>query len=273
MLKNFRLTPVCFLFGLFITLSSCRKHHPDISPGEGATDAPPTTNNGQPRITRYEYFPNLYTLFNYNAAGQITSISDINADTRRDCTVTYLPNGRVDRIIESYSYWKFNYNSNGLLEQADAYIDGIATAQGYYKFVYDGQKVIQALLYSTEGTSTIHPHSKLDFQYDANGDITRSDTYLWDATNAKYTFAGYQTYQNDTHPNPVYWFRDIFMVLYRVIGPHNNTKATFFYPDGSVDQENTYDYTYNNKGYPTSAARKNLTAGTNVFVTLAFLYQ
>jgi len=253
-----------FVLGLLLTLSSCKKDLPNQNLPQ------PVKNNG-PLITRYEYAPNLYTLFNYNSAGQITRITDINDIARTDYTLTYKADGKVDKIATGNGYWKFTYNGD-LLTRADSYINGNPASQGYYQFIYDGQNVTESLLYSNYGGSVIKPRSKIDFQYDANGDITRSDTYLWDITSGAFTAAGYQLYESDTHTDPVYCFRDVFAVLYRVVSPHNYTKAQFFYPDGTVNQDNTYQYTYNNNGYPVSALRRNLAAGTDGFVTLRFIY-
>ena len=260
-----RIRQAWLALALLVTLSSCRK-----DPANHNLSLP--VKNSGALITRYEYAPNLYNLFNYNTAGQITTITDINDVARTDYTLTYKPDGKVDKIVAGNGYWKFTYNSNSLLAQADAYVNGNPASQGYYQFIYDRQKVTESRLYSNYGGSEIKPRSKIDFQYGSSGDVTRSDTYLWDLTSGKYIAAGYQVYESDTHTDPVYWFRDVFAVLYRVVGPHNYTKAQFFYPDGTVDQDNTYEFTYDNNGYPVSALRRNLAAGTNALVTLRFVY-
>jgi len=256
---------------LLITISSCKKEPINSTV---RTDSLRPGNSSQPLITRYEYAVNVYTLFGYNHAGQVAAVTDINDIARSDYTITYKKNGKVDRINLGNGYWKFNYNKNNLLAKADAYTytNGNAVSHGYYQFVYSGQKVIQFLSYSDYGTNVIEPRSKIDLQYDAYGDITRSDAYLWDITEGKYHSSGYQLYQNDTHPNPVYPFRDIFMVLYHVVGPHNFTKAESFDAYGYVDQNNVFEFTYDSLGYPVAAVRRNLAAGPNGFVTLKFVY-
>src|ERR1700748_2063717 len=136
--KQLFIKPACFLLGLFIFASSCKK---------AGNDAPKPINgdNNHPLITRYEYAPNLYTLFSYNNAGQITGITDINDIARSGYTVTYKTDGKVDRITNGNGFWKYTYNSDNLLAQADAYTTGNPVPQAYYRFIFDGQKVTQVL--------------------------------------------------------------------------------------------------------------------------------
>lgn len=270
-MKTCRYVKLNYLLILLVFLLSCKKDHRSDSP-KPAVDPAGSVDPNRQLITRYEYAPNLYSLFSYNNAGQITGITDINDIVQTDYTVTYQPGGKVNKIASKYGYWKLTYQ-NGQLDRADSYTNGSSAAAAYFKFIWDGQNVKQVLTYTNYDTGALQPRSKIDCFYNTNGDITRSDTYIWNTSIGDYQLAEHVFYESDTHTNPVYWFRDIFMVLYRITGQHNFTRVESFYADGSIDQDDTYDFQYNDHGYPISAIRKNLAAGTNGFVTLKFLYR
>lgn len=233
------------LLGLFVvaalTLTAC---------GDKDDDAQPATDTLTPcKVTSVTNSDGTTSDFEYNAAGYVTSITQVEVEDGIEYEYTsaysYDSNNRLIKEEylsdgEAYGYMTFEY-ANGLVSKTKEYYDG--TLEYTATFTYDSSK---RLVKITEVGQDEEEYS-MTFTYNSAGNVNEAKVmYMGEA----FITTKYENYDNKLIP---YAAVKGLVNLYEGSSKNNPGKvtATMAWGEEPVTSVVTYTYQYNDKNLPT----------------------
>lgn len=194
------------------------------------------------------------TRFDYNADGSLKTIlfskDPITMDNNVTYTVKYLANKKIDELNGSNgSKIKLGY-LNGLLSKAEAFDGAVKVSQTDY--MYTGT-VLRSSIISIVDNNTAVPFFKGEFVFNNAGNITRTNSFVYNPFTNQLEAGGYVNNQYDTKVNPFASLGDVVLVFWQVAPKNNVTKSEHFNANNTAAEVVETTYTYNAQGYPTRA--------------------
>jgi hypothetical protein len=257
-------TFVTLLFvGAPLFFSACNKHYTtpqdaDQVPGAKIIKIGDDLNNNQ---------------FEYDAGLRVSSLTVVTDSVPTTYNITY-QNGVPTQLQSLYFLNKLTYADNRLT-RLETYYTNAPEVQSLIVYNYSGSTLTEQLFYEKPISSTVlRPQLKYKFETLPNGDISMAEIFIWDANTGQYKFLGINRYDYDGHPNPVYPLKYLRLFYSFPATPHNIRAITNYDPSGTLVNTFTYDYTYNNDGYPAQAKETQTpTGGFSSFSTVTYTYQ
>lgn len=217
--------------------------------GDKDDDAQPNVTLTPCKVTSATDNEGSTTEINYNAAGYVTSITQIEIDGEEEYeyTTNYTYDSGNKLVKEEfteggvvYGYITYEY-ANGMVSKTKEYYDG--ELQYSASFTYDGSKRLTKI---TEVTAEEEEYT-MTFTYNSTGNVTQSEvSYMGQA----FIRTKYENYDNKLTP-----FAAVKgpLNLYEGSGKNNPGKVTTTYLWGEEPEvyTSTYTYVYNDKNLPT----------------------
>jgi hypothetical protein len=202
------------------------------------------------------------TRFEYNADGSFKSIQLKNDPVSTDENVTYTAKYAANKKIEELNgsngtILKLTYTNN-LLSKMEAFAGAEKFAQTVYE--YTGS-VMKSTTISVVDNNQPVPFFKGDFIFNAAGNITRSNVFVYNPMTDRLESTGYVINQFDNKINPFTALNDVITVFWQVATKNNVTKQEYFDKDGKAAEVVETTYTYNAQGYPVRASMKETEPG------------
>lgn len=115
---------------------------------------------------------------------------------------------------------------------------------------------------------------KFIFNYNAQGNITKTDIFITNIISSQLEFAGRVEYQYDNKPNPLYDLRDFMKLVWQAPSRNNITREVHYSKTNVVEEEVEYTYTYNSRNQPATARVTSKEPGAQPVVrNLVFSYR
>jgi len=262
-IKNF----ILLSFLSAAVFSGCKKDR--TKPQDpGNTHQPPTAA----RIVRVGDSTN-NNQFEYDAASNLAKLVIVTDSNAYPYNVTY-QNG-VPAKLQSPSFTTNLYYTGGRLTKTQVYQNNSPDVQSMVLFNYVNGDLSEQLFYEREfNGTTLSPWLKYKVETLPGGDISKIEFFLWDRTHGAYNYLGYNEYEYDTHPNPVYRLRDFTNLFNFPATAHNVKTEKSFDTSGVLIGTVVYEYTYDGAGNPVKAIRTQApTGGFNTVNTVSYTYQ
>jgi hypothetical protein len=222
---------------------SCSKD--DSNPGPGST---PTK-----KIIKIEEDDNSTTTFNYNTDGSFQKITITDSDGEGS-TMTFAYTGNKLSMITNSDGSKISYVYQGdKISQADIF-DGANNQITKNVFAYQDGKVVSVTVNSNiaeEGDPEFREYLKTAFTYYANGDTKDVTTSIFNPLTNQLEVSEKRTYeQYDNKTNPLAQLGEFSRVFLMDMSARNPLVEKSFNENGQLTETVTYEYTYDNAGYP-----------------------
>jgi hypothetical protein len=229
-----------------LAFASCKKDSDKNKPDPAA----------QHQLVKFEESATSYSSFDYNTAGQVIKMVNVEDGQSEAFTIAYGNNNKPSQAASNGHNLVFVYTNNNVLEQALIY-NGPTNGEafGRVKLNYTGNKATEALMYIGSGVEE-QPLSKFSYEYYANGDVKKKTQYGWNPFTGAYVKGETLVYEYDSHANPLNMVAELFQAALEMPSAHNPVKETTYDEDDSITNVTTYTYTYDNAGYPTQAEKK-----------------
>ncbi|RYZ21016.1 MAG: hypothetical protein EOO10_22725 [Chitinophagaceae bacterium] len=220
--------------------------------------------------------------YSYLASGRLSRINKYNHNTEELETFRVLAynNAGLPKTITTYightlfpgnhaveGYNTYSYNPQGLKTITRHFIN----LSGQQNFVHDIDYTYE---YNAEKQVVKQTQQELSsyytYEYDLHGNVTRADRFETDLQTNAFVLKYYTKYEYDNNPS-------LYSALFRhfwehpeELSPNNATRITNYNPDGTIreNQDFNFTFTYNTKGYPTS--RSYAASGTGYYYPKVF---
>jgi hypothetical protein len=248
-----------------VVFSGCQKDH--TKPNNPGSTNPPAGS----RIVRVGDSTN-NNQFEYDSSLNLAKLTIVTDSNAYPYTITY-QNG-VPAKLQSPSFTTNLYYTGGLLTKTQVYQNNSPDLQSMVLFNYVNGSLSEQLFYEHGiNANNLSPWLKYKIETVPGGDISKISFFLWDKTINAYNYLGYNEYEYDTHPNPVYSLRDFTNLFNFPATPHNIKTENSFDTSGNLIGTVVYEYTYNSAGNPLKAERTQApTGGFNTSSTVSYTY-
>ncbi len=215
------------------------------------------------------------TGFDYNADGSLKTIvlskDPVSMDNNVTYTVKYQADKKIDELTGSNGVKiKLSY-ANGSLLKSEIF-DGM-TKVSQTDYAYNGA-VLKSSVISLIDNNTTVPFFKGEFAFNNAGNITRTNSFIYNPITNRHEASGYVNNQYDNKINPFVSLGDIVLVFWQVAPKNNVTKAEYFGANNVAEEIVETTYTYNAQGYPTMATIKETQPGQQpTTATVTFKYK
>jgi hypothetical protein len=213
--------------------------------------------------------------FAYNSDASLKTITlghdPLTGDENVTYTVAYLPNKKVDELTGSNgSRIKLAY-ANHLLSKAETFLGTEKIAVSDYTYTGETLKGTEINLIDN---NIPYPFFKADFVFNAAGNITRTNAFVYNPFTNAMEAGGYVNKQYDNKANPFASLGDIALIFWQVAPKNNITKEEYFSKDGLAEEVIETTYSYNTQGYPVRATiKENAPGQPPVTATLSYTYR
>jgi hypothetical protein len=157
----------------------------------------------------------------------------------------------VDSMVRvvHYDASKLRYSS-----MAAAYFDGSDDVKDSTAFSYNNAgKLVQAEYFFDDGSgSGYEKEEKVEYTYDANGNVTKEKSYVFDPFLNVYEQSSQYEYEYDNKVNPLIAGNEGLVIGdINIVSTHNITKNTYTdFVDPDLNDASTGTYTYNSINKP-----------------------
>ncbi len=217
--------------------------------------------------------PDNEVIFTYNPNGSIKTAAVKNSfatsGDRITYEITYNAAGKISEITSDEDVRIVPIYTNGVLAEAS-----FETMAGIELFVTT-YSYENGLLKSAEiETSAGLPWTKFMFQYNAAGNVTKTETFLANPLQGnQLEFAGSITYTYDDKLNPLHAAKEFLHLLWIPSSPNNALTEIHKDENNELEETVNYTYQYHKNNTPKSAVMQSTVVGENpVNSNLTFTY-
>lgn len=259
---KFNFKSAALLLGLIVSttfiFSSCKK-----------------TNDEPEQSTRLKTVvsPDNEVTFTYNPNGTIKTAAVKNSFSTSGDLITYQLSynaaGKISEITSDEDVRIVPIYTNGVLAEAS-----FETINGVELFVTTYEYVNGRLFTAEIETAAGQPWTKFMFQYNAGGNVSRTETYLANPLQGnQLEFAGSVTYTYDDKLNPLHAAKDLLHLLWIPSSPNNALTEIHKDENNELEETVNYTYQYHKNNTPKSAVVQSTAVGENpVNSNLTFTY-
>ena len=141
---------------------------------------------------------------------------------------------------------------------------------GYTDYNFLNGRIKSLTLYLTNGGLS-SPWLKQLYNYDANGNIIKTNLFVNDFINDQLAPAGFIDFEYDGHINPQSPVRDFMLLIWQAVSANNVKKEVHVDQFGNTEETLVYTYTYNSRNLPARATVQRTIPG-NPVETLEMLF-
>ncbi|XVJ65313.1 MAG: hypothetical protein HEQ40_03755 [Lacibacter sp.] len=260
--KNLITKTLFATFSVMVAFTSCKK--------EDSVQTPPKPL----QLTEFKSGDDI-TRFSYNTDGSLKTLflsnDPISLDDDVTYTVSYLANKKINEFTGSNgTKIKLSY-TNGLITKAEAFNGTIKYAETVYE--YNGTVLKSGTISIVDQNNTV-PYFKSDLTFNAAGNATRSNAFVFNPLTNQLEAAGYVLNQYDNKVNPFAALNDVILVFWQETSKNNVVKQEYFSNTGAAEEVVETTYTYNAQGYPVTAVMRETAPGQQPSTaTISFKYQ
>ncbi len=134
--------------------------------------------------------------------------------------------------------------------------------EGYTDYEYLNGRLKSATLAHFDGA--VFPWLKFIFNYDAAGNVVKTNLFINDFINNQLVPAGYVEYEYDNKNNPLADMNEFLKIIWQVSSPNNIKKETHIDENNIIEEKLEYVYIYDSGNKPLSAVVKRTQPGSPV---------
>jgi len=214
-----------------------------------------------------------FARFTYNADGSLQKaiVSDELATGGDVTTFTLAYNNlrQIREVVASDGRRLVPIYNNNELARVDL-LSPLNELIGYTDYNFLNGRIKSLTLYLTNGGLS-SPWLKQLYNYDANGNIIKTNLFVNDFINDQLAPAGFIDFEYDGHINPQSPVRDFMLLIWQAVSANNVKKEVHVDQFGNTEETLVYTYTYNSRNLPARATVQRTIPG-NPVETLEMLF-
>lgn len=233
---------------------------------------PPNPPAGSNRLEKVSLDGN-FARFTYNTDGslQTAAVRDELATGGEITTFTIAYNNlrQIREVAASDGRRLVPVYANNELARVDI-LSPLNELIGYTDYNFLNGRIKSLTLYLTNGGLS-SPWLKQLYNYDANGNIIKTNLFVNDFINDQLAPAGFINYEYDGRINPQSPVRDFMLLIWQAVSANNVKKEVHVDQFGTTEETLDYTYTYNSRNLPARATVQKTVPGSPV-VSMEMLF-
>ncbi|MDB5196475.1 MAG: hypothetical protein JWP88_846 [Flaviaesturariibacter sp.] len=195
-----------------------------------------------------------FVRFTYNSDGtanKLTMKSDLNTGMATvDYTIAYTADKKIASLTGTNSDKIEAVYENGRLSRADLF-EG-STYTSFTSYTYENGRMTKATINYKSG-ATFKPFLEFRFSYDAQGNPSKTESFMAMGINGQLSSTGYVTMEYDNKTNPLNAHSDLMALFWQPAPKNNVTLEKHYDENGVLEETHTFAYTYKANGLPEKA--------------------